>query len=127
METAPRLIFTPESYCGYLEEHNLPWKREWAGPRVSTYTNFGVKRSEEHTSELQSLTNLVCRLLLEKKNKKSESSQQTPITRGDAKYKTFRAKVPIWLSKRVKLSRYALDASVLNMRLRAVPTLVQAQ
>src|SRR5437016_11996338 len=29
-------------------------------------------RSEEHTSELQSLTNLVCRLLLEKKNKKTE-------------------------------------------------------
>src|SRR5437016_7557798 len=28
-----------------------------------------VARSEEHTSELQSLTNLVCRLLLEKKNK----------------------------------------------------------
>src|SRR5262249_60273124 len=27
------------------------------------------QRSEEHTSELQSLTNLVCRLLLEKKNK----------------------------------------------------------
>src|SRR5258706_8299820 len=27
------------------------------------------KRSEEHTSELQSLTNLVCRLLLEKKKK----------------------------------------------------------
>jgi len=26
-------------------------------------------RSEEHTSELQSLTNLVCRLLLEKNNK----------------------------------------------------------
>src|SRR5262249_58918124 len=35
---------------------------------------FGLKgnpfpRSEEHTSELQSLTNLVCRLLLEKKKK----------------------------------------------------------
>src|SRR5262249_58917835 len=28
-----------------------------------------VKRSEEHTSELQSLTNIVCRLLLEKKKK----------------------------------------------------------
>src|SRR5262249_4407398 len=28
-----------------------------------------VLRSEEHTSELQSLTNLVCRLLLEKKKK----------------------------------------------------------
>src|SRR2546426_3672058 len=30
----------------------------------------GVKRSEEHTSELQSPCNLVCRLLLEKKKKK---------------------------------------------------------
>src|SRR5262249_59253192 len=30
-------------------------------------------RSEEHTSELQSLTNLVCRLLLEKKNKNTTS------------------------------------------------------
>src|SRR5262249_60742520 len=29
---------------------------------------LGECRSEEHTSELQSLTNLVCRLLLEKKN-----------------------------------------------------------
>src|SRR5438093_13452246 len=29
----------------------------------------GLHRSEEHTSELQSLTNLVCRLLLEKKKK----------------------------------------------------------
>src|SRR5262249_61920878 len=34
---------------------------------------FGL-RSEEHTSELQSLTNLVCRLLLEKK-KKPHTSQ----------------------------------------------------
>src|SRR5437016_10687740 len=31
-----------------------------------------VERSEEHTSELQSLTNLVCRLLLEKKKKEDE-------------------------------------------------------
>src|SRR2546430_3651181 len=29
----------------------------------------GKRRSEEHTSELQSQSNLVCRLLLEKKNK----------------------------------------------------------
>ena len=29
----------------------------------------GASRSEEHTSELQSRTNLVCRLLLEKKKK----------------------------------------------------------
>src|SRR5437016_9668372 len=31
---------------------------------------IGLARSEEHTSELQSLTNLVCRLLLEKKKQK---------------------------------------------------------
>src|SRR5438093_6804228 len=34
------------------------------------FKDFGlILRSEEHTSELQSLTNLVCRLLLEKKKK----------------------------------------------------------
>src|SRR5438093_5267695 len=32
-------------------------------------------RSEEHTSELQSLTNLVCRLLLEKKKKKKKTKR----------------------------------------------------
>src|SRR2546427_3512509 len=32
----------------------------------------GWPRSEEHTSELQSQSNLVCRLLLEKKKKKEE-------------------------------------------------------
>src|SRR5690625_5537493 len=33
-------------------------------------------RSEEHTSELQSRGHLVCRLLLEKKNKKSTNKRQ---------------------------------------------------
>src|SRR2546425_6062738 len=33
------------------------------------------KRSEEHTSELQSLAYLVCRLLLEKKKKKNETAK----------------------------------------------------
>src|SRR5437016_14400119 len=33
-------------------------------------------RSEEHTSELQSLTNLVCRLLLEKKKKTKKKQRQ---------------------------------------------------
>src|SRR5262245_65571724 len=36
----------------------------------------GRPRSEEHTSELQSLRHLVCRLLLEKKKKKEKSQQQ---------------------------------------------------
>src|SRR5262249_58572600 len=34
-------------------------------------------RSEEHTSELQSLTNLVCRLLLEKKNNTTPTRDTT--------------------------------------------------
>src|SRR5690606_41747489 len=34
----------------------------------------GANRSEEHTSELQSRENLVCRLLLEKKKKKLDRS-----------------------------------------------------
>src|SRR5437016_8634185 len=36
-----------------------------------------IQRSEEHTSELQSLTNLVCRLLLEKKKKKTKQKHNT--------------------------------------------------
>src|SRR2546425_8096214 len=57
-------------------------ERSSAGPlRTNTRTNpggprsdakFGKARSEEHTSELQSLAYLVCRLLLEKKKKKSK-------------------------------------------------------
>src|SRR3989475_4544284 len=38
------------------------------GPEEA-FKNLGEHRSEEHTSELQSQSNLVCRLLLEKKKK----------------------------------------------------------
>src|SRR2546430_12651826 len=41
----------------------------------------GHDRSEEHTSELQSQSNLVCRLLLEKKDKE-DSSNAASFTRG---------------------------------------------
>src|SRR2546430_12387179 len=40
------------------------------GPSVRPAPAHGRARSEEHTSELQSQSNLVCRLLLEKKKKK---------------------------------------------------------
>src|SRR2546427_8505172 len=39
------------------------------------------KRSEEHTSELQSQSNLVCRLLLEKKKKKTKNMNNTHNSR----------------------------------------------
>src|SRR5688500_19210984 len=35
-----------------------------------------LERSEEHTSELQSPCNLVCRLLLEKKNRTKQNTRQ---------------------------------------------------
>src|SRR2546425_8044071 len=41
-----------------------------ASPWRSVRVNDRLPRSEEHTSELQSLAYLVCRLLLEKKKKK---------------------------------------------------------
>src|SRR5258706_6499939 len=48
-------------------------------PTVVTVVKYflELERSEEHTSELQSLTNLVCRLLLEKK--KTASAPMTGV------------------------------------------------
>src|SRR5262249_59604157 len=46
--------------------------RASANRSSSSRYSGSAARSEEHTSELQSLTNLVCRLLLEKKNNESE-------------------------------------------------------
>src|SRR2546430_11665805 len=42
-----------------------------------------VERSEEHTSELQSQSNLVCRLLLEKKKTQSQGPFSGPAMRAD--------------------------------------------
>src|SRR5260370_26827423 len=43
-----------------------------SGPSTAASADWAA-RSEEHTSELQSHLNLVCRLLLEKKKKKNNS------------------------------------------------------
>src|SRR5256885_3159311 len=48
--------------------------RRHASDRPLRLFGGGRGRSEEHTSELQSPCNLVCRLLLEKKNTKHTSS-----------------------------------------------------
>src|SRR5688572_31412861 len=44
----------------------------WMRPEASVAGTRWTRRSEEHTSELQSQSNLVCRLLLEKKKKKKK-------------------------------------------------------
>src|SRR5256885_9208744 len=59
-----------------LEPFELRPRREHATP------SRRASRSEEHTSELQSPCNLVCRLLLEKK-KLDLSSRQPEQTRGN--------------------------------------------
>src|SRR5256886_4766289 len=46
---------------------------------------YKILRSEEHTSELQSQSNLVCRLLLEKKKHHRGPSHLVPDDRGDAR------------------------------------------
>src|SRR2546427_9328171 len=54
------------AFCATLPR----WSRYSLATCRSTDANPGRPRSEEHTSELQSQSNLVCRLLLEKKKKK---------------------------------------------------------
>src|ERR1019366_10379895 len=67
----PVVVGTHPIPLKYLQTHNqLPfWEqgnmKDIAGHLLAE--THEVMRSEEHTSELQSLTNLVCRLLLEKK------------------------------------------------------------
>src|SRR5260370_7817887 len=51
--------------------HEASWRHPASSPLALTdirYYQDLAQRSEEHTSELQSHLNLVCRLLLEKKN-----------------------------------------------------------
>src|SRR5438093_1761406 len=58
-----------------VQEENFPRAPVAAKEGLHAAFGFPVKidhRSEEHTSELQSLTNLVCRLLLEKKKDTTE-------------------------------------------------------
>ena len=72
---------------------NATW--DWINDTVNPFTDFiqdsaitfdsekwkEINRSEEHTSELQSPCNLVCRLLLEKKknNKKKKKKKQCSV------------------------------------------------
>src|SRR5437016_10718767 len=59
---------------------SLRWHRSYSAPKPLIF--IVNSRSEEHTSELQSLTNLVCRLLLEKK-KQHAKIRNAPTTQSD--------------------------------------------
>src|SRR2546430_4603122 len=51
--------------------------RVWGAPARCPLAAPTPRRSEEHTSELQSQSNLVCRLLLEKKKKPTLNETQS--------------------------------------------------
>src|SRR2546430_8312334 len=63
--------------CAAALQAGRQWSRDpsrsatgpWPRGRGANARRSAVHRSEEHTSELQSQSNLVCRLLLEKKKK----------------------------------------------------------
>src|SRR5438046_4677032 len=68
--------------CWFSSTTGLLWAAVVVGNSVSPTSaakqnTWSTNRSEEHTSELQSLTNLVCRLLLEKKKKKTNKKNNT--------------------------------------------------
>src|SRR5262249_58510222 len=73
-------LFSKLHQCGILVDdpriqETVRSLRALDEPDKITFAQFKQisRRSEEHTSELQSLTNLVCRLLLEKKKKNTNN------------------------------------------------------
>src|SRR2546425_7632926 len=77
----------PSFALGFLTGHEIDWlpeairllRDELPNIEITISSQYSpdlagalVRRSEEHTSELQSLAYLVCRLLLEKKKKNSQ-------------------------------------------------------
>src|SRR5947199_7724572 len=71
--------FSSRSWSGVdtrVSAHQTPasaWRHRCGRRAPAQCPGSDEKRSEEHTSELQSLRHLVCRLLLEKKNKTSKA------------------------------------------------------
>src|SRR5260370_10508413 len=75
LTVASRLATSAERSFGIrrlLTVLNAAWAAAWV--RINC-----VERSEEHTSELQSHLNLVCRLLLEKKKSKGQDTEYSSV------------------------------------------------
>src|SRR5690606_41688863 len=66
----PRLHVSPQPLVRFGRTHRQHRRQDRTSPHGPRKSAAGPVRSEEHTSELQSRENLVCRLLLEKKKKK---------------------------------------------------------
>src|SRR5260370_24739802 len=68
-------LFRSEPFIGRADRLH----RGCAGGSGEQLADLRRNRSEEHTSELQSHLNLVCRLLLEKKKKRRANDQSHPL------------------------------------------------
>src|SRR5437667_7683627 len=64
------VTFNGKSFDWPLLENRFAMTRSIVAPKLAAHRKTVFKRSEEHTSELQSHHDLVCRLLLEKKKEK---------------------------------------------------------
>src|SRR5690625_5516105 len=64
-----------EWVVGEEEEKSLYENRTYYAYKLAKLLSNYFERSEEHTSELQSRGHLVCRLLLDKKNKNKNTQQ----------------------------------------------------
>src|SRR5690349_23553224 len=68
--------------AGWTDSDHNPWVIDANGNGVDHPRVVVAVRSEEHTSELQSRRDLVCRLLLEKK-KKIKKDNERKVTKDD--------------------------------------------
>src|SRR2546430_12204661 len=80
---------------------------------------FDFNRSEEHTSELQSQSNLVCRLLLEKKKKKYTRNTRSSSTASSSLLlkQTIKLSCPMGFSTAASRSANISGASITSTRL----------
>src|SRR5438132_3612628 len=76
----PRSTLFPYTTLFRSTSTDCSW-RSGASSRATGATARALARSEEHTSELQSHSDLVCRLLLEKKKKKKKNTNNQNNTR----------------------------------------------
>src|SRR6516225_11278730 len=72
----PRSTLFPYTTLFRPAPHHLQGRRRAVAPRAQEPRPHAA-RSEEHTSELQSHVNLVCRLLLEKKKKQQKNKKKS--------------------------------------------------
>src|SRR2546430_4355087 len=82
-DTATTEIYTLSLHDALPISKRDPDVKVLFGGGTSDTDGYFIERSEEHTSELQSQSNLVCRLLLEKKKKKPKPSLHNPVPTAD--------------------------------------------